>query len=976
MTARPRSIRAHAKLLLDLLLVFLATAILIRPLFKAKYLDRWASIESTFIADGRFLAAHWPHPLWQPLWYCGTRFDYIYPPVLRYGTALLSSIFIPVKAYHVFTAIMFCLGIAGVYFLVRVMCPSRLQAWLSAAACALLSPSFLFIREVRDDAPHLIPARLGFLLRYGEGPHMAALALLPFAVAFAFTGMRRSRPMHLALAAFFCALVALTNFYGATALAIFYPILAWTVWVGYRERFLWLRALAIPALAYGVAAFWLTPSYLRITLYNLRYVSHPGNQYSVLLTFGVALLFGVVSFRWASVRQHLPRTAYCVFVAGGLLVMALNVIGHQFFNFRILGEPARLIPELDMTMILAGVEILRRLWIAPARFTRSIAIAAVVFCLWPVTRFLPHAWGFYPKDDAYKKRVEYRVSGWMAAHMPDSRTYVAGSIRFWWDAWHDLAQVGGGSDQGVMNPNPLGSSWEIHLGPDPAPAILWLASLGADAVIVSDSHSQETYHDFQVPYKFAGVLPVLFDDHEGNVIYRVPRRYPSLARVVDTAQSKAATPLQSSGTPEALRAYNNMVEHGPDSPTATKWLGTDSISVHAAVQPGQSVLVQVTYDPAWRAYSGGLELPIRQDAMDFMAIDAPPGDRDIVLVFETPRGNKVGNVVTILSLLTCLCLGIVAWRTASPQPETKLLNPVPTDYPMHLRIIRMLLRWLYRHLPPWTPNDTDPFDPEKLRRAELALRDLHMPDAGGGAYLEKHMPRLARTLALVPPPQATGRVLELGCYMQITPLLQRVCGYPEVRGAYFGPTGKIDRKTCDFPDGQFECYVDHFDVEREPFPYPDEYFDLVVATEIIEHMTYDPMWMLLEARRVLAEGGYILLSTPNVGSVTSVAKTLDGRDNPQIFFLYDRPGRETEPEIGHMREYTLYELGEAARAAGFETEILCTTFIEEWAEHRHLLSFLALNGYSTENRGEQSWCLARKRADLPVDRYPWFIYSP
>ena len=213
-------------------------------------------------------------------------------------------------------------------------------------------------------------------------------------------------------------------------------------------------------------------------------------------------------------------------------------------------------------------------------------------------------------------------------------------------------------------------------------------------------------------------------------------------------------------------------------------------------------------------------------------------------------------------------------------------------------------------------------------------------------------------------PKSTGRVLELGCYMQITPLLQRVSGYKEVRGAYYGPPGRIDRKTFAFPDGEFSCYVDHFDVERNEFPYPDDYFDLVVAGEIIEHMTYDPMWMLLESRRVLADGGYLLISTPNVGSVTSAAKALEGRDNPQIFFLYERPGPDQRTDIGHVREYTCYELGEAVKAAGFDVELLFTTFIDEFSEHRQLLRFLALNGYSTENRGEQTWCLARKNSAL------------
>ncbi len=297
-------------MLLDLLLVFFFTAVLVGPLFRAKYLDRWGSIESTFIADGRFLAAHWPHPLWQPLWYCGTRFDYVYPPVLRYGTALLTNLFIPVKAYHVFTAIMFCLGIAGVAFLVRVMGGTRLQAWTSAAACALISPSFLFIQEFRHDAPFLMPARLGVLIRYGEGPHISSLSLLPFALAFAFLGLRKGRNGSLALAGIFSALVVLTNFYGATALAIIFPIMVWSVWVTNRKRLVWLRALAIPALAYALTAFWLTPSYLRITLYNLRYVSQPGNPYSVILAIVVALIFGAASMRWAGKKSGLTLPVF------------------------------------------------------------------------------------------------------------------------------------------------------------------------------------------------------------------------------------------------------------------------------------------------------------------------------------------------------------------------------------------------------------------------------------------------------------------------------------------------------------------------------------------------------------------------------------------------------------------------------------------------------------------------------------------
>src|SRR5260370_4695138 len=100
-------------IVLDFFLVFLFAALLIRPYFKVKYTDKWASIESTFIADARFLSQHWPHPQWQPLWYAGTRFDYIYPPALRYVTAAISSTtgFIPVKAYHFYVSFSYPLGI-------------------------------------------------------------------------------------------------------------------------------------------------------------------------------------------------------------------------------------------------------------------------------------------------------------------------------------------------------------------------------------------------------------------------------------------------------------------------------------------------------------------------------------------------------------------------------------------------------------------------------------------------------------------------------------------------------------------------------------------------------------------------------------------------------------------------------------------------------------------------------------------------
>ena len=351
---------------IDGLLLFLLTAALIWPLFRLKYLTNWGLIEGCFISQARFLMAHWPRPRWQPLWYCGTRFDYVYPPALHYGTVILAKLFglIPARAYHMYIAICYCLGSVGVYLLVRVGSRSRGAAWLAAAASVLVSPAFLFIPDVRTDArlAHWIPQRLNALIRYAEGPHISAFALVPFALAAGLVGLRKGRPGALALCAVFSALVVSNNFYGATALAILFPVLVWALWICEQDHRVWLRAAIIAALAYGLTAPWLTPSYLRVTMRNMKFVSEAGNRWSIWVALAVAAAFAAASVKLARGKRD---RVWPVFLAGSLVFMSLNVLGNHYFNFRVIGEPGRHIPELDLVMILAAVECLRRLWGGP-----------------------------------------------------------------------------------------------------------------------------------------------------------------------------------------------------------------------------------------------------------------------------------------------------------------------------------------------------------------------------------------------------------------------------------------------------------------------------------------------------------------------------------------------------------------------------------------------------------------------------------
>jgi hypothetical protein len=657
----PLKLSYRKEILLDFLLVFLYTAMLIRPYFKARYTDKWASIESTFIADARFLSEHWPHPQWQPLWYAGTRFDYIYPPAVRYGAAAISKVtgFWPVKAYHFYVAFFYAVGIAGVYLLMRVGTKSRGFAYLGAVATSLMSPIFLFMPRFREDSWMWQPQRLGVLVKYGEGPHMSALALIPIALAFTWLALERRRPWAVALATVFSAGVAANNFYGAAALAVFYPILVWSLWITRQEKRIVAPAIAIPVLAYGLTAFWLVPSYFQVTAENLKYVSEHGTTWSIWVAVVVAVAFAVSTDKFARGRAE---RAWAVFIAGCVVFFSLNVLGGIYFNFRISGEPIRLLPELDMIYIMAAVLMLEWLWDRPGIALRAVVLVVAGAAFWTTTGYIRHAWHMFPLWPDYQNRVEYRVTDWLWKNMPDARAYPSGSVRFWYDAWHDLAQLGGGSDQGLLNGELAPAQWETALGAKPEPAILWMQCMGVDAIYVPDQRSQEVYKDFEHPQKFARVLAVLYDDGQGNRLYRVPRRYPARARVVETGKLNALKPPRSNDDVEYLGAYADVIEKGPDAPPTVTRDGTDAMRVRAKVEPGESIVVQESWDPAWQAWAGGKQLPVRKDVMGFMVVDAPAGDQEIRLVFATPLENRVGRMVTLATLLALAGLVVFSGR--------------------------------------------------------------------------------------------------------------------------------------------------------------------------------------------------------------------------------------------------------------------------------------------------------------------------
>jgi glycosyltransferase involved in cell wall biosynthesis/SAM-dependent methyltransferase len=245
------------------------------------------------------------------------------------------------------------------------------------------------------------------------------------------------------------------------------------------------------------------------------------------------------------------------------------------------------------------------------------------------------------------------------------------------------------------------------------------------------------------------------------------------------------------------------------------------------------------------------------------------------------------------------------------------------------------------------------------------------------SYAKQHTSRFFQTLSLVPPGAPEKSVLEMGAYMQITPALKFELGYGCVRGCYYGPAGRIDRRHMVSSNGEeFECLVDHFDAERDPFPYADNSFDTVLCCELIEHLTADPMHMMSEINRILKPGGYLLLTTPNIGSLRAISALLMGY-HPAFFPAYIRARQEgEEAEARHNREYVPREIGQLFADSGLEVVRLETgEFLQEpHPEFLWVKDILKRYRVAEDLRGDGIYALGRKTGPVK-DRWPEWLYS-
>jgi SAM-dependent methyltransferase len=114
----------------------------------------------------------------------------------------------------------------------------------------------------------------------------------------------------------------------------------------------------------------------------------------------------------------------------------------------------------------------------------------------------------------------------------------------------------------------------------------------------------------------------------------------------------------------------------------------------------------------------------------------------------------------------------------------------------------------------------------------------------------------------------------------------------------------IELRTCNLDAGKL--------------PFDSGAFDVVIFTQVLEHVFFPPSDLLREVRRVLDRSGKLLLSVPNIAGLSNRMRLLFGRT-----VLQDADGQfqvNANAEMhghGHLHEYTGREIASICRGAGF-----------------------------------------------------------
>jgi hypothetical protein len=644
-----------------------------KELFTLEYSQYMGSIEAAFISISRYMLDNWRDLTWFPLWYGGIPFQNTYPPLLHAIVAVTAGVFriSPALAHHAVTACMYCAGPLTLYFLALRLTGSRWYAFWAGWIYSIFSPSYFLMASVHSGlGSQLGPRRLQVLVCFGEGPHITSLALLPLALLALDAAMTKRRPFWYLMAAVSLALVVLSNWLGAVALAI--GVFAYLVARsgGNGTWKVWGTGAGIALLAYALACTWIPPSTIRDIRHNAQYVGGPFQEaYRRLPVFAAAGILVALSIKYCMQRFKISQ-ALQVFVLFAIFVSAIP-LASEWAHVAIVPQPDRYHLEMDLAICLLvafGLKAFADKF--PPRYQVVLALLILALSIYPARLDRRYARRMIKPIDIFQT-IEYKTARWFSEHLEGRRVLASGAISFWLNAFTDTPQFGGGFDQGRVNRAMDAVQYQIYsadgAGDKAAEiAMLWFRAFGVHAIAVGDATSKEEYKSFRRPDVFVAALPETWREG-GDAIYWVPQRTSSLAHVV-VRQSLVRDRPENGLDVQQTRAYVQTLEDSSLPIAAFHWTSRHSAEMSASLRPNDLLSVQVTYHPGWHALVNGVSRRVFGDGLGLLVIEPScDGQCGVRLVYDGGVEMLIARILSWSALVGSLIWIGVTWRRRATQ---------------------------------------------------------------------------------------------------------------------------------------------------------------------------------------------------------------------------------------------------------------------------------------------------------------------